>query len=124
MEHVYEYLIGGKNIGKKSIIKKFAELKKGDAIYRYVKTGSNQEYIKKYIIEYAVAKDAITKGGYKRFCYLIQIEDRLVVIQYGDAVEKSFYKYTNTKKTKEYYATALDEMIDNIENKNIEVVGA
>jgi len=121
MEQLYEYLIGGKKIGKKSIIKKFAELKKGDTIYKYVKMGNDRGYINKYIIEYAVAKDTITKGGYKQFCYLIQFDEGLVVIQYGDAVEKSFYKGTNTQKIKEYYATTLDEILDNIENKNIKI---
>ena len=39
MEHIYEYLIGGKKTGKREPIKTFAQLKKGD--YYYVWNGVN-----------------------------------------------------------------------------------
>ena len=110
MEGVYEYLIGGKKIGKKGI-PTFNELGEGDTLYVY-KCMSAKECIQKLKIVAAYKTTEMIEYVFK--------DDRHYYIPLVEG-SKSFHININYSHTKIFFATTEEELRKHITDQNIKV---
>ena len=110
MEHIYEYLIGGRKMGKREL-PTFRELKVGDIIYKYVKMSSGEymDRLKIHKVERQPKFDRI------QFEFKNYMRDE---IPFSDEMN-SFYVDVDTQYSKRFFATTEDEMRSHIKNQDI-----
>ena len=109
---LYEYLIGGKKIGKRNI-PTFNELVVGDIFYVY-QYKESEECIKRYKIE-KIYKDIHSKMIDFKF-----IADIHLYLPLSEGT-KTFHKNIDIPEIKVYFATTEEELRNHIESKNIEI---
>ena len=106
----YGYLIGGRKTGKREAAK-FDEIEKGDPFYTYTYTKKDRGHLKKEII---VNVNRNTANN------LIEIktESNMYYVPFFKG-NKSFQKYIDLEDPKLYFATTLDELENNIKERNL-----
>ena len=112
MDGIYEYLIGGKKTGKRTV-PTFNELGVGDIFYVY-QYKKPDECIKRYKIE-KIHKDV--QGSMIDFKFIADIHWYLPLCE----GTKTFHKNIDMPDTKVYFATTEDELKKHIKSQNIEI---
>ncbi len=112
MDGIYEYLIGGKKIGKRNV-PAFNELEVGDIFYVY-QYKKPDECIKRYKIK-KIYKDVHSS--------MIDFKVDADIHWYLPLIEatKTFHKNIDMPDTKVYFATTEDELKKHIKSQNIEI---
>ena len=113
MEHIYEYLIGGKKTGKQKQTS-FNDLQVGDTIYVYYMCKTAMENTEEiWYVEITGIKrgNAIYEFNYKNEEYHIDIRVK--------DLNDSFYISSNLKSFKFYFATSEKELFEHLDNVNL-----